>query len=91
MATHNSKTWKVKTSLKNNLHHKTEGILQRIMKTTAMLVIFILGTCFYMSTAAPGKTEVYNQVAKVADVDSCLLCNLLLDHLTFCEDHLAML
>ena len=59
------------------------------MKTTAMLVIFILGMCFYMSTAAPmaGQTEVYNQIAKAAG-DPCLVCSLLVDHLTFCEDQL---
>ena len=86
--THHCNIWKVEIYSRNLLHKKNK-FLPLIMKTAAMLVIFILGTCFYMSTAAPSRhTEVYNQVDKVADVDPCLLCNLLVNHLTYCEDHL---
>ena len=54
---------------------------------TATCVIFILGTCFYVSTAAPRQTEANNQVAKATDFinpDPCLLCNLLVQHI--CEE-----
>ena len=73
-----------------NLLKKAVSIifLLHIMKT-ATLVIFILGTCFYMSIAAPGQAYANNQVAMAADLvestDSCLLCELLMDHI--CEDN----
>ena len=54
---------------------------------TATFVIFILGTCFNMSTAAPRQTEADNQVVKAVDLnnpDPCLLCNLLVQHI--CEE-----
>ena len=89
MALHNCtlKIRKNKTLIKKTASKEQSLLL--IMKTAVALVIFILGTCFYMSTAAPQfpqLTDAYNEIAMAADnPDPCLLCKIYVDHI-ICED-----